>query len=180
MIFKILINLILIILITIFELSFVKNLPTFFGQFNLIIVVIVFSLEFFPTRKIVWYFLLVGFLFDIYLSFFFGFFIIFWPIVFLFSKFISSNFFTNKSLYSFFGITFFTTVFYYIFLYLSFYMWKYFSGEAISFFLFSKEFYLNMFSSVGLNLLVIFILFYFINFLSNKLKPVFLFKNAKS
>lgn len=176
MIIRILINLFLIVLVTVFQLAFINNLPAWFGQFSLIIVILIFSLEFGQSRKIIWWFLLVGFLFDIYSPLFFGLWLCFWPLVFLFAKFLSVNFFTNKSLYSFLGLGFFTTLFYYFFFHLIFYILNIMASQSMTFFLFSKNFYINLLSGLIFNLLAVFVLFYVINFISDKLKPVFLFK----
>lgn len=176
MIIRILINLVLIIFVTIFQLAFVNNLPAWLSQFNLIIIILIFARELGSSKKIIWWFLLIGFLFDIYSPLFFGFFLIFWPVVFLFYSILSSSFFTNRSLYSFLGLTIFTTLFYYSFLHLGFYLLKVFSGGGVVFFLLVKNFYLNLLFGICLNLIAVLIIFYLINFISNKLKPVFLFK----
>ncbi len=184
MIIKTIINLILLTLITIFQLSFISGLPEPMTNLNLIIVVLIFTIAF-NKKKTIWFFVFIGFLFDIYSNNIFGFFTLLWPLIFLFSSFLATSFFTNRSLYSFLGLTLFATLFYNLAInlanYTLFHLIRWFTDVFtdyidMSFFLFNQDFWLNIFYSIVINLVTVFLFFHIINFVTHKMKPVFLFK----
>jgi hypothetical protein len=176
MYFRLLLKLIIIVALTIIQIGFVSGLPPWASQLNLIIIFLVFYLEFSKDGKMIWWLVLVGFFFDIYLPFFFGFFMILWPLVYLFAAFLSANFFTNRSLYSFLGLTFFTAVFYSLVFNLLFYFQALFSENKTPLFILSKNFWLSTGEAALVNLLAVIILFYLVNLASDRLKPVFIIK----
>jgi hypothetical protein len=169
-------KLIAITALIIFQIGFISGLPVWARELNLIIIFLIFSLEFGGNKKAIWWFLLIGFLFDIYIPIFFGFFIIFWPLVFLFASFLYTNFFTNRSLYSFLGLTFFTTIFYYFLFNIFFYLASFFSGARADLFFLSKNFWIHLGGGIAANLLAVTIIFYLANLISDRLKPVFIIK----
>jgi hypothetical protein len=177
MYFRLISKLILILALAIVQISFVSALPAYLRELNLIIVFLIFSLEWSGGYRTAWWFLLLGLIFDLYFPLHFGFFIIFWPLIFLLTLFLSKNFFTNRSLYSFLGLTFFATTFYYFIYNTAFYLVGFFSGNRGALFLFVKNFWLRFADGLILNLLAVLILFYLTNALSDRLKPVFIIKN---
>jgi hypothetical protein len=162
--------------LAIVQIGFVSGLPVWARELNLVIIAMVFFLEFGAGRGVFWWLMLVGFLFDLYHPLFFGFFTVFWPIVFLLAEFLSANFFTNRSLYSFLGLFFFTNLFYYFFLNLALYFVNFFSGGRAEFFLLAKDFWLKLGTGTALNLLAAVILFNFVSLANDKLKPVFIIR----
>lgn len=176
MYFRLIIKFIFVAALAILQISFVSGLPVLLRELNAVLIFLVFSLEWSGGYKTVWWFLLIGLLFDLYFPIRFGFFIIFWPIVFLFAFFLATNFFTNRSLYSFLGLTFFAVIFYY-FAYNSFlYLNGFFSDNKIALFFLTKNFWYRLGDGLILNLLAVFILFYLTNLISDRLKPVFIIK----
>jgi cell shape-determining protein MreD len=159
------------------QVAFVSALPVWARELNLVIIFLVFSLEWSGGYRIVWWFLLIGLIFDLYFSLFFGFYLVFWPLMFLFASFLSTSFFTNRSLYSFFGVTFFTTLFYYFVYNAAFYFAGFFSENRIALFLLTKNFWLRLADGLILNLLAVSIVFYITSILSDKFKPVFIIKS---
>ena len=176
MYFRIFFKVILIIVLAILQVSFVSALPIYLRELNLVIVFLIFSLEWSGGYRTAWWFLLLGLIFDLYFSLHFGFFIIFWPLIFLLTLFLAKNFFTNRSLYSFFGLTFFATTFYYFIYNAAFYLAGFFSGNHGTLFLLVKNFWFRFADGLILNLIAVFILFYLTNMLSDRLKPVFIIK----
>jgi hypothetical protein len=94
------------------------------------------------------------------------------PLTILAANFFIVKFFTNRSLYSFFALTFLTTIFYNIILNLINYLASYKSAT----FSFNKIFLVSLGGQIILNLFSALIIFYIVNFISNKWKPVFLVK----
>jgi hypothetical protein len=173
---KLFFKLILIITLAIIQIAFVSALPFWLRELNLVIVLLIFSLEWSGGYKTVWWFLAIGLFFDFYFPLSFGFFTIIWPLLFLFTYFVSTNFFTNRSLYSFLSLTFFTTTLYYLIYNAYFYFAGFFSGNHTALFLLTKNFWLRLSDGLILNLIIVSIIFYLTNILSDKFKPVFIIK----
>ena len=169
-------KLILVAALAIVQIAFVSGLPAWARELNLVIVFLIFSLEFGGSKKNIWWFLLVGFIFDLYIPIFFGFFIILWPLVFLFTSFLFTGFFTNQSLYSFLGLAFFSFVFYYLIFNFFFYFAGLFSGARADIFFLSKNFWVGFGAGLAANLLAVMLAFYLASLISNRLKPVFILK----
>lgn len=173
---RLLLKFILVSTLALVQLSFVSGLPFWAKELNLVIVFLVLLLEFGGTGRQFWWFLLIGFIFDAYSPLPFGLFIFLWPLTFVFARFLSIGFFTNHSLYSFLGLTFFTTIFYYFFVHLFFYFWKILIAERAPFFLLVDTFWASLVQGVVFNLALVAVLFYGANLLTDRLKPVFIFK----
>jgi hypothetical protein len=171
-------QLLIVSALAILQLAFVSGLPVWARELNLIIIYLVFFLEWSggKTKAMIWWLAFIGFIFDLYIPVFFGFFMVFWPLVFLFAVFLSGNFFTNRSLFSFLGLAFFTTFFYYLFFNLFFYLGEVFSQRPAVFFPLAKNFWLKLGDGLLVNLLVVLVLFYLVNLATNRLKPVFIIK----
>jgi hypothetical protein len=176
MYFRLFFKLIFIIALVVFQVGFVSGLPGWARELNLIIIFLIFSLEFGGNKKIVWWFLLIGFVFNLYLPVSVGLFILLWPLVSVFASLLSTNFFTNRSLYSFLGLAFFTTVFYYLSFNIFFFLAGFFSGSKAGLFFLSKNFWVHLGAGVIVNLVAVAIIFYLANLISDRLKPVFIIK----
>ncbi|MFA5248313.1 MAG: hypothetical protein WC415_03635 [Patescibacteria group bacterium] len=168
--------LLLFSLLAVWQISFAGSLPWYLREINFFIIFLVFFLEF-SHDNLFWWFLFAGFIFDFYYAAPFGFFMIFLPAVFLFAKFLSLNFFTNRSLYSCWGLTFFAVIFYYFVFYGAFYAIKFSVGEPL--FILEKKFWLSLLLAIILNLSVSSLVFYFFGALSDRLKPFFIVKGNK-
>lgn len=173
---KFLLNSILIIFLALFQISFISGLPLWFNNLNFILVVIIFILVLINFKISFWWFVGVGFLLDIYSFFPFGFYLICLLATLLFVNFLLNNFFTNRSMYSFLALTFFSTIFYVFSLNLMKFFLQIFTYQA-NFSVFIREFWVNAVFQILLNLILVVILFNLINFVSHKLKPVFLVRN---
>ena len=168
--------LLLAAILALVQLSFISGLPAWFSGLNLVIFFLIFSIEFGDSKILFWQFLLIGFLFGLYSPLPFGFWLVFWPLSVLLIRLLWANFFTNRSLYSFLALTFFSELFYIFVLNFSVYFWKRFSDQTGGLFLWSSKFWLSLFSNLAINFIFIFIAFYLTNLASNRLKPVFLFR----
>jgi hypothetical protein len=173
---RIFLKFILVTILAIVQIAFVSGLPAWSRELNLIIIFLIFSLELSGGQKAIWWFLLIGFFFDLYFPRFFGFFLILWPLVYIFASFLFTNFFTNRSLYSFFGLAFFTVIFYYFLDNSFFYLTEIFSGQKAEIFFLAKNFWFRLSGGVVVNLIAVAIVFYAANLISDRLKPVFIIK----
>jgi hypothetical protein len=176
MIFDFLYKFVLFSLLAVLQISFAGSLPWYLKEINFFVIFLVFFLEFGQSKVFRW-FMFAGFIMDSYYSSPFGFFMVLLPLVFLFARFLSLNFFTNRSVYSCWGLTFFTLIFYYLVFYGVFYFAGFFSGENN--FILQKEFWLSLGLGAAVNLAVSNLIFYSAGALTDKLKPFFLIKTGK-
>jgi hypothetical protein len=168
-----------IAVLAILQIGFISGLPEAAHELNLVVIFLIFSIEFGADKKLIWWLMLLGFIFGLYFPFFFGFFIILWPLIFVMAKFLSANFFTNRSLYSFSGLAFFTIIFYYFFFNLFFYCQNFLAGGKTVFFLWTENFWIKLGEGVVFNLAAAIILFYLVNLVSDRLKPVFIIRDQR-
>jgi len=173
---KIFLNLILIYILTVWQISFAAALPFGISHFNLILVILIFILMLGGFKLSLWWALGAGFLLDSYSFLPFGVYLISLFLTVLLANFLLANFFTDRSLYSFLALTFFSTLFYSFLFYLLTYIFS-FPEIKISV-LGEKEFWLALACQLFFNLLFVFILFYIVSFLSKRLKPVFLERSS--
>ncbi|MDD5291028.1 MAG: hypothetical protein PHZ04_02820 [Patescibacteria group bacterium] len=169
---RIFLNLILIYILSVCQVSFIAALPLGMSYFNLILVAIIFILTLSGFRLSLWWALGAGFLLDIYSFFPFGVYLISLFFTVLLANFLLANFFTDRSLYSSIALTFFSTLFYSLLFFLLAFLFS-FPEIKIST-LAGKEFWLALGYQSFFNLLFVFLLFYIVNFASKRLKPVFL------
>lgn len=172
---KILLNIIIIIILVAIQFSFISGLPWELNNFNLILIVLIFILSLGSLEMALWWALGSGLLLDIYSFSPFGVFLISLILATIVVSFLLTNFFTNRSLYSFFALTVLTSISYELILNLSNYFFKFFSPGKVLFFS-SIDFWLSLLFQILLNSVAVVIVFYMINILSNRLKPAFLSK----
>jgi hypothetical protein len=176
MIWKFIFRLLLFLSLAVVQLSFVSGLPYGIRELNVLLIFMVFFLEVNSRLSTAWWFLLAGAVFGLYSSFLFPLHLAYWPLVFIFCRFLYSNVLTNRSLYSFLGLISLTTLFHYFSFNTIVYVTHLFFRENMSFFLLDKGFWLSLFWGVFINSSVVLAIFYSINQATNRLKPVFIFR----
>lgn len=172
---KIIINIILTLFLTTIQLSFISGLPTGLNNLNLILVILVFILSLVNLDLAVWWVIGAGLLLDMFSSAPFGLYLICLSLTIIIINFLLTNFFTNRSLYSFFALVGIATVAYEILLTVAGCLVQFIGAAEVDLIL-NKNFWLAKLWQLCLNLLVTFVIFYFISFVSKRLKPVFLIK----
>ncbi|MEA1962691.1 MAG: hypothetical protein U9M94_00455, partial [Patescibacteria group bacterium] len=105
---KILSQIILFSLIALFQIGFVKALPIWFSEVNLILLVLVFFLGFDRLKTVLFWGAGMGIIYDLYAFVFFGVHTMSLLITIFLAYFLMVNFLTNRSLYSFLVLTSFT------------------------------------------------------------------------
>ena len=176
MIYRILLNIILGSLLFILQFGLISALPGFWRNLNLIVVVLVFILVLKGFRIALWWLLGLAVLLDIYSFLPFGINILSYLWMIIFTNLVLVKLITNRSLYSFVVLIFFALVnlkfIAIIFIF------------AINFFtnstggqIFNLEILINLLFSLGTTILAAVIIYYLLNLVSRKLKPVFLVKS---
>ena len=121
----------------------------------------------------------LGVLLDIYSFSSFNIFLVSLVATIILANLLQNNFFTDRSLYSFLALTFFSTCFYEILLLVLSYLNSFFARQEFAMF-WTADFWQNEISKIIVNLLAITIFYYFINLVSKNLKPVFLKHNRST
>lgn len=171
---RIFLNIILIILLSVVQLSFVSVLPGPLASLNLILVIFVFILVLGGLRLGLWWAFGTGLVMDA-LSFSpFGSYVLSLTLTVAAVDFLIHNFFTNRSLYSFLALTFFFTLIFRLVFYLVGLIAQIFGNDHFS--LINFHLWVSLAGEIALNLLAALIIFYLLNFLNKKLSPVFLVK----
>lgn len=173
MYFKIFFHFILALLVSLIQLTLIQPLFSWFGYFNLVLVALLFVLSLSGFNKaIIWAFV-VGFVYGVYGFFPSPVFIIYFLLALIIVDFLLRNFFTDRSLYSFLALTLILVFIFNLFFYATLYIWHWYSLD-LTFFLLSKGFWINFLKGMIYNFGLVFICFYFFNFISNRLSAVFL------
>ncbi len=170
---KNIIQIILIVLLTGIQLSFIGALPGILRNLNLSLVILVFISALGKTKTTLWSAIGMGLLFDLYGLTFFGVNLLGLFLSAFGAKFFWDNYFTDRSLYSFLAITFFTNIIFRVIVYLFFFIAYIFGQETFSSLL-DFKLLINELWGIGLNLLITIFIFYFVAAFSSDLKPVFL------
>lgn len=172
---KIIINTLLIIALFVLQFAFVSGLPVWFGSANLIIIVLIFIIGMGKINIALWWLFGLGFLMEIFSFAPFGIIFISLALVFALAYALLMNYFTDRTLYSFLAITLLSTTAYDLSLYLLNglvgIIMRMETGIAIN-----TLFWLNRLQGLITNLVLVFITYYLINYLSRNLKPVFLIR----
>lgn len=173
-ILKILIFFLALSFLAVFQISAISLWPGFWGELNLVLIVIISLLFFYDIKISLVATLILGFCLDIFSFNFFG----LESISLLLSLFLvyrlSITWLTNKSIYSFlimniifsFSYIFFSSFFIYFFYY-----------ESSSFFLFRKIFWQSLFFKSSWSLIIALLSFFPLAKVSKNLRPMFLEKN---
>ncbi len=159
---KIFINIILILIVYFFCVSF---LSSFWPFTNLFLPLLVFVLMFFENRLAILWSCGAGFLLDVISPLPFGSYLLFFCLIYLILKYLNQNFFTNQSLNTFFVLTLVGNTFLLFFLFL----------EKNILALFDNNFFIVFYfwqiaMQLVLNFLVCIILFFTLRFFTNRLR----------
>ena len=173
---RFLLNLLLIIGLVVLQVSFINGLPFYSYSLNLPLVILIFILALSGLRKAFWWSFGIGFFLDIFSFLPFGTYTIIFFLTIVISHFLLSNFFTSHSLYSFLVLTIITTACYEIFSFLLRGLSIIFGDPGVNMIV-NVEFLQLKFIQLCCNLFAVIIIFYAINFVSYKSKPIFIIKN---
>lgn len=174
---KILINTFLILTVFSFQTAFISALPAWFNGLNFIIIAVVFILIIGNLETALWWSIGCGALLDLFSFSNFSIHIISLILSVISTYFLLKYFFTNRSLYSFLVLSAFALIFYDLLLFLLNFLFLFFkntnAGMAVNLNSIKNEIIYLL-----ANLFLVIILFYLINFITNKLKPVFLYRKS--
>lgn len=171
---KVFVNLFVFLLLSVIELSFINALPWPLNVFNLILVTAVFTLSLNGLEKAFWLALIVGFVLDSVSFFPFGLNMISLLLSVLFSYIFLQKILTNRSLYSYLTLIGIATVINHTSRFIYLYFYKLIRSDVsydLSWKIFFSE---NILYELILNLLAAIAVFYVLNFISHRLKPVFI------
>lgn len=175
---QILINLILIMSLVMLQLAFVGELPGMLSDLNLVIVTLLFVLVLSGLRHSIVWAITAGYLLDVLTFQSFGLYLVTLTLTILVAYFLLNSFFTDRSMYSLIVLTFLTTLINEIFWLLIVNLLKLIGLESsISFF--NLDFLSNLIAQLVLNVIACVLIFQTVNFISHKLKPVFLIRSKK-
>lgn len=163
--------------LSIFQVAFISALPGWFNNINFLILVLVFILSLKGFAYSFWWAFGAGFILEIYSFLPFGVYVFSLCSAIMFANFLLINFFTNRSLYSYLAISSVAIFIYEFFLYFSNLLIRYFASSNFIFNI-NKNFFWDKISVLMINVLVMTILFYVINFINKNFKPVFLIKSS--
>jgi len=172
---KIIVNIILIFVVVIMQLSFLNGLPAKLNNLNLILIILVFILVLFGLDIAAWWTVGIGLLLDIFSFMPFGIYLVSLSLTIIITNFLLINFFTNRSLYSFLALVSIATLIYAVLLTCLSYFVN-LLGIKETALVINKNFWLIKFYQLILNLIITTTIFYLINFISKKLRPVFLLR----
>ena len=158
-------------LIAIFQAALISAWPSFFGQINLVLIVLIFSLFFFGQEIAFWLVIIFGFWLGLIYFQFFGFFLIILLITAIISQLLLKNWLTNRSLYSFLALILSATV---VYNFLAAILFYFFVTSTGYFFLASSSFWLALFYQSGWSLVAALLLYHLAAALTRKLQPFFL------
>ena len=174
---KIILNILLIMALAVVQLSFVSGLPGWLKFLNLILIALVFVLAVADLKLALWWGLGAGLLLDIFSFQPFGIYMVCLGLTLLAANFLSKNFFTDRSLYSFFALIFFSSfIFEFFFIFLN-YLAQPSGGGEVAFL--NYNFWSSFLKQTIVNLAAVAVIFYALNFISKRLRPVFLVRQRK-
>lgn len=168
----ILINTLLASAIFVFQIAFVSGFLYPISEFNIILIVLIFVLVLGNFELALYFSIGLGFLADIFSFLPFGFYLIILPLLTIGINFLFSNFFTNRSLYSFLSLGILGSLIYDVLIFIGRYLISLFENSKINFSLVSFSSY--EVHHLLLNSTAIVILFYITSYINKKLKPEFL------
>ncbi|MFH1744832.1 MAG: rod shape-determining protein MreD [bacterium] len=169
---KIFLNIIFLITLTALQLSFLNSLPRPFGNFSLVIIVLIFMLGLRDDWLAIWWAAGVGVLFDFFSFYPFGIYIVSFSAMILLTKFLLVNFITNRSLYSFLTLCLFAGFIYKFFVYLLIFLLFFLEKKDFPFIM-DKSFFFSEFIFLAINSVGVAIIFYLLSKAVKKLRPAF-------
>jgi len=169
---RIIYNFIVILVLAILQIAFISSLPAGFNNLNLVITILIFVLILANFKKAMIWAISLGFIMDIFSFSFFGIYLITFSLAILGANILLNNYFTNRSLYSFLFLVGFATIIYQTNYNILRYLMSLFSKGSII--VVNSGFWLNSLIQLGLNLLLTWLLFYLLYFISRRFRPAFL------
>jgi len=173
---KIILNIFLLLALVALQLGLVTSLPYFMSGTNLVLISIVFILGVYGFWTALYWTIGVAVLLDIYSFVFFGDYLLSFLLILLMANFLFGFLFTNKSLYSFLMLVSFGYIFFEVF-FIFFHYLEVFLQKGNFDIVFDGNFFTIKVIGLLSSLVVSVIVFNSLNFLTNKLKPVFLFRS---
>jgi hypothetical protein len=173
MILKIVINSILIIGLSLAQISFISGLPIPISYLNLILVALIFILGFADLNLAIWWALGTGFMLEIFSFLPFGIYLMSLCLTVIIANLLLNYFFTNRSLYSFVVLAALATISYKSIFNFSIFMSSFGDKYTVAG---GANFWVSILWQIVLNSLVTFIVFYILHFLGRNFRPVFLHK----
>jgi len=173
MYWRLLFNLFLIFILGIVQVAFVSALPFWLKNINLLIIFLVFILSLRGFMFGFWWTAGMAFILEIFSFLPFG--VYFFSLIsaFFLANFLLTNYFTNRSLYSYLALTLASLFTYQVLLYSLNYGLHYFLQEDFILNL-DKSFLADKLEMFLVNILVVVLFFYIYNFISKNFQPVFL------
>ena len=181
MLSKIFVNLFLIVLLALVQISFINSLPKVASSLNLILIILIFLLILTNFKLALIWAVSLGYLLDLFSFYPFGIYLVSLSLTIVIAHFLLTNFFTNRSLYSFLALVAIATINYEIFINSITYLINLTSSNTSSYQIinFNYHFWQIKCWELGSNLLITIFLFYLISFIGKSLRPVFLAKQTK-
>lgn len=173
---KVIINSVLILILTGIQISFVGALPGIFSCLNLVLVMSLYRLGFYGLENTAWWAVAVGVIWDFFSFLPFGSNLLSLFLAVLLGHFLLVNFFTNRSLYSFLALGFFTTICFEFCLYV-FANFASFLTKRDFILPLNKLFWRHELNVLLINLAFVFFLFYIYGAFSSKLKSTLLLRS---
>ncbi|MFH0891486.1 MAG: rod shape-determining protein MreD [Candidatus Falkowbacteria bacterium] len=172
---KITLNAILIILLSVSQVSFVSGLPGWFVNINLPIITLVFMLALSGFRLSIFWAFGMGLLLDIYSFLPFGVYMAVFLSIAILINFFLIHFFTNRSLYSFLALAAMALLLHEILVYSLSYAVYFVNRRDLAVY-FDGMFWSDQAGVFLVNLSAVFMLFYLFTLAGKNLKPVFLIR----
>lgn len=170
---RIIIHSILAISVSLFQISLLQSWQEWLGYFSLVLIFLLFVLSLSGLDKALIWAGVCGFIYDIYSFFPFGLFLLIFVLTLLLADFLLKNFFTDRSLYSFWALILIINLSFNLLFYSGVYIINWYVGD-LPFFLLSQDFWSALLRGGIFSLIVVFFFFYASHFISNRLNAVFL------
>ncbi len=170
---KIVLRTIAIIALVSVQIAFIDNLPGYFNNINLILIALVFILMLGSFKEALWWAFGAGILCDVFSFNPFGLYLVSLVLVVIFANFLQVSYFTDRTLYSVLALTSLSLLCDRLILQLAKYAVTLFDSAEIRA-LVDSSFWKHELSGIALSLVLAAVIFYVINYMSNRLKPVFL------
>lgn len=159
----------------ILQISFISGLPGALQYINIAILSLVFMLGLKSYRLALAWALGIGIYNSLYSFLPFGTIILSYLLAVVITNFLLKNIITNRSLYSFVLLTICASLVWDLLMNVFIVISQFISARQFNM-VFNTEFLKNSLSGLVLNILLVIIIYYFINFISARFKPVFLIK----
>lgn len=172
---KIIVTSILILFLVIIQVAFISGLPTYFSNFNVVLVMLVMILGFSSFKNALLWAVAVGFLWDMFSFSLFGLHIFALVASVFLANFLLENILTNRSLYTFLALTVAVSLLYEFLVSALTFLLAIFFNQSLSS-NFPANFWVDEFFKVLVNMALAFVLFYLISFFSKRFKPMFLIR----